>query len=274
MKITPIDIRQQQFGRSFRGLDSHEVDSFLYLVSQEIEVLLKENHQLKEELAHNSRIVGEYRERERALKETMITAQKITDDIKESAQKEAEVILSRAELQAEKIIHAANDRLVKIIEDINETKRQRNQFHSNLVGIIEAHRKLLAEVEEEKSESLFLSIEELKHRRARLHAIIQEALEAHANLLSLDRDKEVEDLREETERLERMRLNLASRLHAAIDNHAKLLGVRKEAENHSRRYQIEDNLKVLKKPEAASRNSMERTQTPNESATQKEAESK
>ncbi len=51
MKITPIDIRQQQFGRTLRGLDAREVDSFLNLVSDELETNLKENNRLREELA-------------------------------------------------------------------------------------------------------------------------------------------------------------------------------------------------------------------------------
>ena len=43
MKITPIDIRQQQFGKSLRGLDPREVDSFLNLVSDELEAATRDN---------------------------------------------------------------------------------------------------------------------------------------------------------------------------------------------------------------------------------------
>ncbi len=249
MKITPIDIRQQQFGKTFRGLDSREVDSFLNLIGDELEAVLRENNRIKEELARSGRIVDEYRERERALKETMITAQKITDDIKENARKEAEVILSQSELQAEKIIRAANDRLVKIIEDINEVKRQREQLHANLGGIIQSHRKLLHEVDEDKAEALFISSEELRQRRARLHAAIQEALEAQANLLGLDRDHENEELREEVERLQRLRTNLLSRIQGVIDTHTKLLEAREEAEGRAIFKPEETSLKVLKRPE-------------------------
>ncbi|MBW1810150.1 MAG: DivIVA domain-containing protein [Deltaproteobacteria bacterium] len=253
MKITPIDIRQQQFGKTFRGLDPREVDSFLNLISDELESVLRENNQLKEDIARTGRIVDEYRDRERALKETMITAQKITDDIKESARKEAEVILSQAELQAEKIIHAANDRLVKIIEDINEIKRQREQMHVNLAGLVKSHRRLLHEVDEDKMESVFVSVEELKQRRRRLHAAIQEALEAQASLLDLDRDHEIDDLREEVERLQRLRTNFLSRLQGVVDTHSKLLEAREEAEGKTGGLMVEDtSLKVLKRPEEKS----------------------
>lgn len=272
MKITPIDIRQQQFGRTLRGLDPREVDSFLNLISDALETLSRENDRLKDQLARANRNIDEYRDRERALKETMITAQKITDDIKESAQKEAEVILSRAEIQAEKIIHAANDRLVKIIEDINEMKRQRDQLMSNISGVIASHRKLLHEVDEEKAESLFISTEELRQRRARLHATIKEALDAQANLLGLDRDQEVEELREEVERLQRQRTNLTSRLQGIIDTHSKLLDAREEAEAKSSSFKLEDNLKVLKRPESDPGQPQEAEDTAAPSAGQEEAE--
>ena len=250
MKITPIDIRQQQFGRSLRGLDAREVDSFLNLVSDELETLQRENNRFKEELARTMRIVEEHRERERTLKETMITAQRITDDIKEGARKEAEIIISRAEIQAEKIIHAANDRLIKVIEDINEMKRQREQLRVGLSNLVESHRKLLREIHEEKSAQLFVSIEELRQRRARLHAEVQEVLEAHASLLGLERERETEDVREEVERLRSLQTNLMSRIQGAIETHSKLLEAREEAEGRDRStHPVEDSLRVLRQPD-------------------------
>jgi len=260
MKITPIDIRQQQFRRSIRGLEAHAVDSFLNLVSDELESVIRENNPRKEELARTQRIVEEHKDRERTLKETMITAQRITDDIKESARKEADVIISRAEIQAEKIIYAANARLVKIIEDINEMKRQREQLRTTMIGVVESHRKLLHEVHEDKAESMFVSIEELRQRRTRLHAQLQEILEAQASLLGLDRARNVEDLREEVERLRTQQTNLLSRIKGAIDTHSKLLEAREEAEHTSRSSKVEETLRVLRKPEP------ERLEQPDESS--------
>ena len=51
MRITPMDIRQQQFTvRMFRGFSVQEVDSFLEDVAQDYEALIKENALLKEQL--------------------------------------------------------------------------------------------------------------------------------------------------------------------------------------------------------------------------------
>ena len=51
MRITPMDIRQQQFTvKMFRGFDTQEVDTFLEDLASDYEALLKENSILKEQL--------------------------------------------------------------------------------------------------------------------------------------------------------------------------------------------------------------------------------
>jgi len=143
VRLTPLDIQQQRFRTAFRGFDIKEVDAFLELVRAQYEELILENRRLKEEGREQARRLEEFKERERTLKETMITAQKIVEDIKGAARKEAEVVVSQAEIQAEKIVRGAQDRLVQIIEDIQELKRQKAQLLSNLQGIVTAHQKLL-----------------------------------------------------------------------------------------------------------------------------------
>ena len=143
MKITPLDIRQKQFGASFRGHDRREVEAFLDIIASEFEEIIKENISLKDEIKRKQQKLDDYRERERTLQETMVTAQRISEDVKAAAKKEAEIILSEAELQAEKIVQGAHQRLVQVVDDINEMKRQRTQFESQLASVIDAHLKLL-----------------------------------------------------------------------------------------------------------------------------------
>lgn len=143
MKITALDIRQKQFKSAMRGHDRKEVEAFLDLVASEFEEVVKENITLKDDLKRKQQKIDEFREREKTLQETMVTAQRISEDIKAAAKKEAELILNEAELQAEKIVADANRKLVQIIDDINELKRQRVQFEAQVKGVIEAHLKLL-----------------------------------------------------------------------------------------------------------------------------------
>jgi cell division initiation protein len=143
MKITPLDIRQKRFEQALRGFSRREVEAFLELIAGEFEEVVKENIALKEELKRTQLKLEQHQERERTLQETMVTAQRISEDLKDAAKKEAEIIIADAEHQAEKIVHGAHQRLVQVVEDINELKRQRTQFESQVKSVVEAHQKLL-----------------------------------------------------------------------------------------------------------------------------------
>jgi cell division initiation protein len=143
MNITPLDITQKQFRRVFRGLDPEEVEAFLGLVAVELEALLKDYANLNDDAQRKTEQLAEFRERERALQETLVAAQKASQEIRESARKEAEITISDAELQAEKIVQAAHTRFLRIVDDINELKRQRLQFETNVRTLVESHVKLL-----------------------------------------------------------------------------------------------------------------------------------
>jgi cell division initiation protein len=143
MNITPLDITQKQFKKLFRGLDPEEVEAFLGLVAVEFESLVKDVLALREDNQRKAEEIAEYKRRERTLQETLVTAQKASEEIRESARKEAEITISDAELQAEKIVQAAHARFLRIVDDINELKRQRIQFETNVRTIVESHVKLL-----------------------------------------------------------------------------------------------------------------------------------
>ncbi|HEX8909382.1 MAG TPA: DivIVA domain-containing protein [Anaeromyxobacteraceae bacterium] len=144
MKITPLDITQKAFRRRMRGLDREEVEGFLALVAGQVEELARENQLLREDVQHMDEEISELRSRERALQETMITAQRACEEMREAARKEAEITLAEAELQAEKIVQGAHVRYTRIVDDINEMKRQRVQFEAEVRAMVEGHLKLLA----------------------------------------------------------------------------------------------------------------------------------
>jgi cell division initiation protein len=143
MNITPLDITQKQFPKAFRGLDAEEVEAFLSLVASEFEGLVREVGALRESGQRKSEELVEHRGRERALQETLVAAQKASEEIREAARKEAEITLADAELQAEKIVQAAHVRFLKIVDDLNELKRQRVQFEAGIKTLVESHLKLL-----------------------------------------------------------------------------------------------------------------------------------
>jgi len=143
MNITPLDITQKQFARAFRGYSREEVEGFLALVAVEFEALVKETLALRADNQRKAEDIAEYKGRERALQETLVAAQKASEEIRDSARKEAEITISDAELQAEKIVQGAHARFLRIADDINELKRQRLQFEANVRTLAESHLKLI-----------------------------------------------------------------------------------------------------------------------------------
>jgi cell division initiation protein len=143
MKITPLDIRQKRFAKGIRGFSTREVEAFLELVAGEIEEVVKGNIAMTEELGRARREIEVHREREDTLRQTMLTAQRISEDVKNTARKEAEIVLADAERQAERIVQEGHSRLVDVVRDINELKRQRTELESHIRSIAQSHLKLL-----------------------------------------------------------------------------------------------------------------------------------
>jgi cell division initiation protein len=149
MNITPLDIQQQQFkGKLFGGLDQEDVDAFLQTVSQEMEGLSRENSDLKEQVRRNSEAMAEMSSREVQLRDTILAAQKITEEMKANAQKEATLIISEAELKAERILADAENKLAQLGSQIQDLRREKLQFETALKSLLDTHYKMLTLNEE------------------------------------------------------------------------------------------------------------------------------
>jgi cell division initiation protein len=111
LKITPLDLSRKEFSISFRGYNRQEVDEFLSALSSDYETLYRENAALKEELGSLAQKLEDYRSMEENLRNSLLLAQKVAEEIKNSAQKEAELIKSQAQLDAEKASEEANRKL-------------------------------------------------------------------------------------------------------------------------------------------------------------------
>jgi len=143
MRITPLDIQQKQFPMKFRGFDVEEVYAFLEVVREEMEDLLRENANLKENVQRSENHIKEFKDMETTLRETLITAQQMVEDYKTNARKEAELLLKEAELRADSMIKEAQEKVIKIHEDIVDLKGIRRHFKEELKRLIESHLRML-----------------------------------------------------------------------------------------------------------------------------------
>ncbi|WP_243372428.1 DivIVA domain-containing protein [Geotalea sp. SG265] len=149
MKITPIDIQQQQFkGKMIGGLDPEDVDAFLQVVAQEMEGLLRENTELKEQLSRNAAAMAAMEGQESKLRDAVLAAQNIAEDMKSNARKEATLLISEAELKGERIVAAAEQKLLELNSQIQDLRREKLQFETSLKSLLDAHYKMLSINEE------------------------------------------------------------------------------------------------------------------------------
>jgi cell division initiation protein len=107
MKVTPLDLRQTHLSSSLRGYDRDEVRTLLADAADDYEAALRELDRLRQDLTEAKTQLGEHRDREENLRNTLLTAQKVADQIRENAGKEAEVLLRDAETRSQALLKDA-----------------------------------------------------------------------------------------------------------------------------------------------------------------------
>jgi cell division initiation protein len=144
MKLTPLDIQQKTF-RKLRlgGVDDKEVRAFLELCAGEMEDLIRKLHKQDEEIRRLATRIEELRGREHLLQQTLTTAQRLAEELKEQARKESQIIVSEAELHAEKIVQTAQQKRLQLIQEIDDLKRARQTFLQQLGSLLDTHKALL-----------------------------------------------------------------------------------------------------------------------------------
>ena len=146
MRITPLDIYQREFARKkIGGLDETEVYEFLKKIGREYESLYAENRALKDQTQRLTGQMKDYLELEKTLKQTLISAQKTSGDMKNNAEKEAELIIKEAEIQAERILDESRSEAELIGKDIRELKRQRRMLKVELRTVLESYLAMMNE---------------------------------------------------------------------------------------------------------------------------------
>ena len=138
MRIAPLDLRQQRFKKAVRGFDPTEVVAFLTEAADDYEHALREIDRLRQDLARMEALLTEHREREANLRNTLLTAQRLADDMKGAAQNEAKMILREAQGRADLLLQKAQARLDEIDHDINELRLRRRGVEGSLEASIQA----------------------------------------------------------------------------------------------------------------------------------------
>ena len=162
MNVSPLDLRQQRFRKTLRGFDPVEVTAFLAAVADDYEQALRETDRLRQDLMKMEVVLAHHRENEQNLRATMMTAQKLSDDIKSTADAEAKRIVAGADAEAKRIILEAASRSELLLDqtqarmediqrEIDGLKLKRKDVETTIEASIQTLRNTLEFVREQEA---------------------------------------------------------------------------------------------------------------------------
>src|SRR5690606_11861467 len=138
MPLTPLDIHNKEFTRSFRGYDEDEVNEFLDQVIKDYEIVIREKKELKERIEQMNERLSHFTNIEETLNKSILIAQETAEELKGNASKESKLIIKEAEKNADRIINEALSKSRKISIEVEELKKQAKVFRTRLKMLVEA----------------------------------------------------------------------------------------------------------------------------------------
>ncbi|MBN1826983.1 MAG: DivIVA domain-containing protein [Candidatus Eisenbacteria bacterium] len=143
MKISPLDIRKQTFRKALRGLDEQEVGGFLEMVAEQVERLVQENRDLRDRMNTLEVQLENYRRIEEALRNALVTAEKVARETKANTDQEVELRMKQADLRAQRTIQSARGILEGVRNDLTDLAKQRRDFLARFRLLVETQLKML-----------------------------------------------------------------------------------------------------------------------------------
>jgi len=147
MKISPLEVKRQEFKKVLRGYDPVEVDTFLEMISNELEELLGVNKQMKDKAIELETQLADYKHMEKTLQQTLLQAQETSGKSIENSRKEADLIIKEAELKASQIVEKARTDFSRAKEEIANLKARKESIISRLKVLLHSELDLLRALE-------------------------------------------------------------------------------------------------------------------------------
>ena len=146
MTATPLDLRTQQFKTSIRGFDRRDVSEFVASLATRYDEVLREADRLRDDLGRSQALVEEHREQERNLRATLMTAQKLADEIRLTAEQESQRIIGEAQARAAALVQGTAPSLEALEREVAALRARREQTTADMASTVAALRATLEEV--------------------------------------------------------------------------------------------------------------------------------
>jgi cell division initiation protein len=149
MRITPLEIRKQPFRKTMRGFDPDQVNTFLEMVAGEFETIIKQDNDVQSTVRNLEQKLDQYVKIEKTLNDTLLTAQRATDEAKINAQKEAELIMKDAQIRAGRYEDETRRRVHELESELVSLKNQRDSFLARFRSMLKTQLELLAVISDD-----------------------------------------------------------------------------------------------------------------------------
>lgn len=141
--ITPVDIQNKEFKSSAIGYNKKEVDEFMSLIESEFDSLYKQNIALNDKINMLSEAIKQYKSMETALQNTIVTAQSVSEEMKNTAALKAETIIKEAENKAADMLINARNQVNEVLVKHENAKQQYDIYKTKIKTVIEEHLNIL-----------------------------------------------------------------------------------------------------------------------------------
>lgn len=138
-RLTPVDVRAQEFSRAAWGYSAADVEDFRERVASEMERLARERVALEERLHNFREQLKSLREREKAINDAVMMAQELREGTKSAAQQEAELIIREAHAKAETIVHESRTTEAALRRDIEEAQVELTTYLAAFRRLLDHH---------------------------------------------------------------------------------------------------------------------------------------
>lgn len=147
--LTPMDIHNHQFKKSFRGYNENEVDDFLDRIVADFEKLQRDNERLKNQAETLNREIEQYRKLEKNLNDTLMVAQRTADEVisvakknadnlKENTALECQNIRNQTQHEAQQLLDGATLKRDEILSEYARLVREKHEFMLKLRTMLES----------------------------------------------------------------------------------------------------------------------------------------
>lgn len=136
-RLTPLDVRKTEFKKGMRGYDPLSVEDFRSRVADEFERIVREKIALEERLKHLEVQLTEYRQRDKAMNDALVSAQQLRAETKEQAEREAQMLIREAEADAERRLERARRELERLEASGQDLARRHHAYLSSLRALVD-----------------------------------------------------------------------------------------------------------------------------------------